>query len=126
MTFEAYYCTIYGIYLLLMQFYKRYGGLRYPPSVWGLELAAIFVFCFLQYQRIDLGFRANRNEHANATLVFTIFTLLGLLIYLYFTLYTTYVLLFDIVCGSIGVVFTLAEFLIAFYATIIYKKNSSI
>ena len=117
---------IYGIYLLLVQFYKTYGGLRYPPKVWGLELAAIIVFCAMQYQRMDLGCRANRNEHSNATIVFLIFTVVGLLIYLYFTLYTTYVLVFDIVCGSIGVIFTSLEIVMASYAAIVFKRNSFI
>ena len=80
----------------------------------------------MQYQRIDLGFRANRNEHTNATLVFLVFTLAGLLIYLYFTLYTTYVLVFDIVCGSIGVAFTFAELVMASHAAIVFRRNSFI
>ena len=80
----------------------------------------------MQYQRMDLGCRANRNEHTNATLVFLIFTIVGLLIYLYFTLYTTYVLLFDIVCGSIGVAFTLAELVTGSYTAVVFRRNSFI
>ena len=99
--------TLYGIYLIIIHFYKSYGGLRYPSSVWEMELAAMILFLIMQLMRIDLGCRANRNENFKAIRIFTIFTALIVLFYLYFTLYTTYVLVFDIVFGSLGVVFTL-------------------
>lgn len=106
LTLEIYYMAIYSVYLVLLQFLKGYSRLRYPPSIWMMELFAILIFTLMQAQRIDLGCRANRNEHPKAILTFTIFTLLCCLFYAYFALFTTYVLTIDIVTGSIGVLVT--------------------
>ena len=128
------------VFLFLIEFYKGkfkflknhlmwswfpyigYGGLLFPPNVWGLEMASICIFFLLQMMRLDLGNRANRNEHCNATKFFMIFTFLALLFYAYFALYTTYVLTVDIGFGLIGFFFAFMEILIAIPAYFRFKK----
>ena len=92
MTFETYWAVIYTISLLLITVYEYYGGLRFPPGVWEMEIVSILAFFALQMMRLDFGKRANRNEHAFATGSFVIFTLFCLLIYGYFGRGTTYTL----------------------------------
>ena len=64
-TFETYYSIFYMVFLFLIEFYKGkslasyllevdlilwcvgYGGLLFPPNVWGLEMACICVFFLL-------------------------------------------------------------------------------
>ena len=99
-----------------------YGGLLFPPNVWGLEMASICIFFILQMMRLDLGNRANRNEHSNATKFFMIFTFLACLFYAYFSLYTTYVLTVDIGFGMIGFFFAFMEILISIPAYFRFKK----
>lgn len=114
--------VIYALYLLGIQIFKRAGGLRFPPSIWGLEFAAIVIFIGMQAQRIDLGCRANRTEHPAAILVFCLFTFVVSLVYAYFSWYTTFVLVSDIVFGCIGILFGLLEFVLSLAAYIIFKK----
>jgi len=53
---------MFCFFLLFTSFYKYYGGLRYPPKIWGMEVLSIVMFYLLQMMRLDLGARANRNE----------------------------------------------------------------
>lgn len=126
MTLETYYLYIYGLYLIIIAFCKRMGGLRFPPHIWGLEFSATLVFLLMQAQRIDLGNRANRNEHHRAMLIFMIFSVFVILFYLYFSLFTTYVLVVDIVFGSLGVLISSLEFVLSVYAYLTFKKNPKI
>ena len=48
MQFEQYYVIFYLIFLVLSAYYKGYGGLKYPPGMWGLELTAAIVFSLMQ------------------------------------------------------------------------------
>ena len=72
--------------------------------------------------RLDLGRRANRNEHANATKFFMIFSAMACLFYAYFGLYTTYVLTIDIGFGMIGFFFAFFEIWLALFAYIQFNK----
>ena len=72
--------------------------------------------------RLDLGSRANRNEHANAMKFFIIFTVLACLFYAYFALYTTYVLTVDIGFGLIGFFFAFFEIIISIGTFVAFKK----
>jgi len=103
-----------------------YGGLLYPPNIWGMELTGLIIFTLLQIQRLDLGRRANRNEHANAIQVFSLFTIFALLFYFYYGAFTTYVLIIDMVVGSIGAFFALCELVLGFISVIKFKKASKI
>ena len=101
---------------------KGYGGLLFPPNVWGLEMASICIFFFLQIMRLDLGRRANRNEHSNATKFFLMFSVLACIFYSYFALYTTYVLTVDIGFGMIGFFFSFMQIWMSLAAYIRFKK----
>ena len=46
-TFETYYSAFYMIFLIMITFWKGYGGLLFPPGIWGLEMASIFAFFLL-------------------------------------------------------------------------------
>ena len=85
-------------------------------------MASICVFFVVQLMRLDLGRRANRNEHANATKFFLIFTVLACLFYAYFALYTTYVLTVDIGFGLIGFFFAFFQILISLPVYLAFKK----
>ena len=121
-TFEMYYSCFYVFFLFAIEFYKGYGGLLFPPNVWGLEMTCIIVFFLIQLLRLDLGRRANRNEHATATKFFMIFSFLACIFYAYFALYTTYVLTVDIGFGLIGFFFAFFEIFISLYAYIQFNK----
>ena len=109
-------------FLYAIEFYKGYGGLLFPPNVWGLEMSCIVVFFLIQLIRLDLGRRANRNEHATATKFFMIFSILACFFCAYFALYTTYVLTVDIGFGLIGFFFAFLEIFISFYTFVQFNK----
>ena len=115
-TFEMYYSIFYLVFLFLIEFYKGYGGLLFPPNVWGVELASIIVFFGLQLMRLDLGRRANRNEHAAAIKFFCLFSVASCLFYAYFALFTTYVLMVDIGFGLIGFFFAFCQVILGLVA----------
>ena len=98
------------------------GGLQYPPIVWGLEIFAIFVFAFFQFMRLDLGKKANRNEHLVGIVVFTIFTILAHVFYIYFLGFTMFVLVIDIITGAMGLFFVFVELVLAICAAIMFRK----
>ena len=102
------------------------GGLRYPPYIWGMEFAAIIFFMFLQAQRINLGMSANRNENHQALFIFWGFTILALLMYVYFGTYTTYVLVIDIAAGTVGIVLTALQVILGLFASLYIRSKSMI
>ena len=126
LTLESYYMVFYALYLVLIQAFKGYGGLRFPPHIWGMELAACVIFAVMQWQRLKLGMIANRNEHHKATMLFTIFTLLCMLFYCYFALYTTYVLVIDITVGIPGAVICVFEALIGLRAFCVFREKAKL
>jgi len=126
MSFELYYSIFYLVFLILTFCYKLNGGLKYPPNTWGMEFSAAIIFMFMQFQRLDLGFRANRNEHSIAMFIYTIFTAIAIGFYVYFFRYQTYVLLIEIVVGVIGVFFTLFELALGIAATTKFYKIKSV
>mmetsp|Transcript_78759 Transcript_78759/g.109105 ORF Transcript_78759/g.109105 Transcript_78759/m.109105 type:complete len:125 (+) Transcript_78759:154-528(+) len=124
MAFEWYYNLFYFVFLFSVTIAKGISGLLYPPSIWELELAGICLFFIMQLQRLDLGYRANRTEHPTAMNFFAWFSLFSCIIYSYLAWFTTYVLLIDIVVGSIGIFFTLCEFVFGLMASSSFKKAS--
>jgi lysylphosphatidylglycerol synthetase-like protein (DUF2156 family) len=126
MSFELYYSVFYLCFLILTFCYKLYGGLKYPPRTWELEFSAAIIFSFMQFQRLDLGFRANRNEHSVAMCIYTIFTAIAIGFYVYFFRYQTYVLLIDLVVGVIGVFFAVFELALGVAATAKFYKIKSV
>ena len=126
MKVESYYMYFYSCYLVCLQIFKILGGLRYPPHIWGMEFAAIIFFCFIQAQRINLGMTANRNENHGALFIFWVFTLIAVLMYLYFATFTTYVLVIDIAAGSVGIVLSALEFLIGIVAALYIRRKNQL
>ena len=55
--------------------------------------------------------------------MFCLFTLVVSLVYAYFSWYTTFVLVSDIVFGCIGILFAVLEFMLSLAAYIIFKKH---
>ena len=109
MTFETYWAVLYTISLTLITVYEYYGGLRFPPGVWEMEIISILAFFLLQMMRLDFGKRANRNEHAFATGSFVVFTILCFLGYIGFGIATTYTLMIELGFMVFGVVLTGCE-----------------
>ena len=126
MVFEGYYAIFYFFFLILITFYKGFGGLVYPSGVWGLELVSIFLFFFLQANRLDLGRRANRNEHTSATASFLVFTLAAIAGYVYFAMFTTYVLVIEIGFGLVGSFFAVMQLIFALASIPKFKKAQQI
>lgn len=91
-----------------------------------MEFAAILFFILMQVQRINLGMLTNRNEHPRGTLIFTVFTICCLLVYLYFTIYTTYVLILDICVGFLGILLTAIETVLGFAAFLVFRKHAKL
>ena len=76
--------------------------------------------------RLDLGRRANRNEHASATKFFIFFSLISCVFYAYFALWTTYVLTVDIGFGLIGFFFAFFEMIIGLKAYCGFKAQENL
>ena len=76
--------------------------------------------------RLDLGRRANRNEHAEALRFFIIFSFFACLFYAYFALYTTYVLMVDIGFGLIGFFLAFCEIILALVAYCGFRKAEKV
>ena len=49
--------------MIAIQFYKR-TSLKYPPEVWEIELATIFMFGFSQIMRLYQGMLGNNPRDA--------------------------------------------------------------
>ena len=116
MTFETYWAVLYTVGLTLITVYEYYGGLRFPPAVWQMEIISILAFFLAQMMRLDFGKRANRNEHAFATASFVIFTLFCALIYGYLGFGTTYTLRIEIGFCLFGLFFTGFQFIVGLLA----------
>lgn len=118
MTFETYYNYLYSFILFMIQLYKGLGGidknagshLRYPPNIWGFEIACVVVFFIFQALRLDHGLRANRNENKNGMVALLGFTLFSIVLYMYFMRFTTFVLVVEVIFGVIGMAFPVMEF----------------
>jgi len=117
LTFETYYNYLYSAGLLGIQIYKGIGGidknagshLKYPPNVWGFEIACVIFFFIFQLFRLDHGLRANRNENKNGMNAMLAFTVISIILYMYFMRFTTYVLVIEVIFGVLGIAFPVME-----------------
>ena len=98
-----------------------YGGLVFPPQVWGMEMSGIILFFAFNLMRLDFGKGSNRNEHKGGISVFILFTLLSTAIYTYFGFFTTYVLIIDIGFAIVSLFFVFLELLMGITARIMFK-----
>jgi len=71
------------------------------------------IFFVFQNFRLDHGLRANRNENRNGMVALAFFTLFSVILYLYFTFLTTYVLIVEVIFGMIGIFFPFVELIIS-------------
>ena len=87
-----------------------------------MEIAGIFLFFFTQMMRLNLGAKANRNENTFGMIIFLVFSLFVFGFYAYFGLYTTFVLVIDIIFGVMGAFFVILEIGFALVALIVFKR----
>lgn len=99
-----------------IHFYKGFGGLSYPPIVWALELLGLAILSFVQITRIYFGYYANRMESKNFCIVFVLLSLLCLLAIVHASFLTTYVLMIEILVGSIIAAINVIEIILCLVA----------
>jgi len=90
-------------------FYKAYGGLVYPPTIWGLELFGLFMLAVVQLVRVYYGFQANRSENQRASCIFLMLTIMSMFVIIHFSFLTTYVLMVEIILSAIILVLSFLE-----------------
>ena len=101
-----------------------YGGLVFPPSIWGMEMSGLVLFFAFNMMRLDFGKDANRNEETKRITLFILFTLLAIAIYTYFGFFTTYVLIIDIGFAIVSLFFVFFELLCGIAAKVIFVDYS--
>ena len=99
MKFDLYYTLFYLVAMVAIHFYKSYGGLKYPPNVWGMELACLLIWGFVQLTRLYFGILANRTEAKGETGFFIVLTIATTYMVAHFSSLVTYVLLIEILLG---------------------------
>lgn len=99
--FDTIYSIFYCVFMIGFHFYKGFGGLAYPPVVWALELLNLILLTVVQIIRIYFGFYANRTESHRHACIFLLLSLLCLVGIVHSSFVTTYVLLIEILFGSI-------------------------
>ena len=100
-----------------------YGGLKYPPSIWQLEISTVVFFFVIQIYRLNIGYHANRTEHKFTMILFLALTVFSTLFCIYFSFLTTYVLLIEIVVGVVAIFFGLLEIVLSLIAFILFSKS---
>jgi hypothetical protein len=93
--------VLYIVLLAAFQFYKWYGGLTYPPVIWGMEFSELTMLGLVQVIRIFYGFEANRQENRISSVYFLVLSIASLLVIAHYSYMTTYVLMIEILLGSI-------------------------
>ena len=107
-----FYIILLGAFL----FYKWYGGLTYPPVIWGMEFSELLMLGIVQMIRIFYGFEANRQENRVSTVYFLLLSIASLLVIVHYSYMTTYVLMIEILLGSIIVFLLILEILLSLIA----------
>ena len=119
MIFTLFYCVL----MISVHFYKGYGGLVYPPVIWGMEFSGLLCLCVVQIIRILYSFYANRLENAFAALMSFILTFLSFLVIMNFTFLGTYVLTIEVLTGIVVMILSLLEMILSLYAWKKFKAN---
>lgn len=99
--FDTIYTIFYCAFMIGFHFYKGFGGLAYPPVVWALELFDLICLSIVQLVRIYFGFYSNRTESHRHACIFLLLSILCLVSIVHSSFVTTYVLLIEILFGSI-------------------------
>jgi transmembrane protein 216 len=82
---------------------------QYSSNVLELEIGVMFPWILLQTTRIFLASRGNKMEETIPTVLFLILTIGDVFVHLFFLFWQSYVLLFDIIIGSFGLLLLLGE-----------------
>ena len=78
-----------------------------------MEIVGIVFLFFSQQMRITLGQQSNKNENKKGMAFFLVFSVCMIGFYLYYGFYTTFVLVLDIIFGSMGLFFVLLEIILS-------------
>ena len=114
--FDFIYSMFYCVIMMCIHWYKGYGGLLYPPSVWVFEFLGLLMLTIVQMVRIYIGFSANRTENSADTCNFIFLTFLSIGVILYYSYLTTYVLMIEILLSIVILAMCLIEFLLGIIA----------
>lgn len=106
-----------------IHFYKGFGGLVYPPTIWALELSGLFMLAVVQLIRIYYGFQANRAENRQASCLFFTLTVLSMFVIIHFSFLTTYVLMIEIILSVILLILSVFEMMQSMVAMSRFKTN---
>ena len=119
--FDAIYSLFYSTLMLGFHFYKGFGGLAYPPAVWGLEFSGLIMLTIVTLIRVFYGFRANRSESRPSAVFFFVLTVLSMLVVIHFSFLTTYVLQVEIILSLILLILCVLELTLAIAGIIRFK-----
>ncbi|ORX41646.1 hypothetical protein BCR36DRAFT_179105 [Piromyces finnis] len=105
-----YYLFLLGTLVLLI-----YKGIQYPfpNGALYLELLGLIPFTILESIRIYLGSQGNKTEERLPTGVSLGLSFISVFGYIYYMIWQTYVLLFDIILSAIGLVFIIGDIIFA-------------
>ena len=111
----------YFIITSFLMFWKIY-RYSYPIEIFAFEILLFVILMLIQTTRIFLGSRGNKTESSTVTFFFIMLTLLAALGNLYFLQVQTYIIVGEVLIGSIVLVFALLEFLFGIIAAIEFKS----
>ena len=112
------------IFMIAIQFYKR-TSLKYPPDVWEIELATIFMFGFSQIMRLYQGMLGNKSESWDMVLMFQIASIGTGFMLIYFAFFQTYCVLIEILLTVVLIGLHAIEFIQSLLAICrFYDKES--
>ena len=111
----------YFIITSFLMFWKIY-RYSYPIEIFAFEILLFVILMLIQTTRIFLGSRGNKTESSTVTFFFIMLTLLAVLGNLYFLQVQTYIIVGEVLIGSIVLVFALLEFLFGIIAAIEFKS----
>ncbi|KAK5670386.1 hypothetical protein QVD99_003075 [Batrachochytrium dendrobatidis] len=105
---NIYYYPLVWIVTLGLLIYKGY-VFQYATSAFPLEVFALFPWAGIEVSRIFLGYKGNKTEDMPPVIIFICLTIVACIAHLFYMLWQSYVLFFDVILNSIGLVFIVGE-----------------
>ena len=104
----------------LLSFFMVYKVYLYTyPLHWALgELGLLILLQCLQFLRLFVGSKGNKNENSSVMFYFTMLTILTTVVASYFLLLQTYVIIFEGVMIGITILFGIIELIMGFIALV--------